>query len=81
MPRRRAKPLTATDGAAPHQRVCEAPGCKLAGEFRAPRARDRLTEYRWFCLEHVRDYKTRSTLLTMRGWASGRPPGSMAASN
>ena len=56
MPRRRAKPLTATDGAAPHQRVCEAPGCRLAGEFRAPRARDRLNEYRWFCLEHVREY-------------------------
>jgi hypothetical protein len=39
-----------------HQRVCEAPGCKLAGDYRAPRARDRLNEYRWFCLEHVRDY-------------------------
>ena len=46
----------ATDGAALHQRVCEAPGCKLAGDFRAPRARDRLNEYRWFCLEHVREY-------------------------
>jgi DnaJ domain len=56
MSRRRAKPLTATDGAAPHQRICEAPGCKLAGDYRAPRARDRLNEYRWFCLEHVRDY-------------------------
>jgi|SRR5690348_3139240 DnaJ-domain-containing protein 1 len=59
MPRRRAKPLTATDGAASFERVCEAPGCRLAGEYRAPRARDRLTEYRWFCLEHVRDYNKR----------------------
>src|ERR1044071_6752201 len=56
MPPRRAKPLTATDGAALDQRVCEAPGCRLAGDYRAPRARDRLNEYRWFCLEHVRDY-------------------------
>lgn len=56
MPRRRAKPLTATDGAQPHLRVCEAPGCRLQGEFRAPRARDKLDEYRWFCLEHVREY-------------------------
>ena len=48
--------MTATDGAALHQRVCEAAGCRLQGEYRAPRARDRLTEYRWFCLEHVRDY-------------------------
>jgi len=56
MSRRRAKPLTATDGPLPHQRVCEAPGCQLQGEYRAPRARDRLDEYRWFCLQHVRDY-------------------------
>ncbi len=37
-------------------KVCEAPGCRLHGEFRAPLARDRLSEYRWFCLEHVREY-------------------------
>jgi hypothetical protein len=56
MARRRANPLAALDGAKPHQRVCEAPGCRLQGEYRAPRARDKLDEYRWFCLEHVRDY-------------------------
>src|ERR1700761_2559514 len=56
MPRRRAKPLMATDGAAPHQRCCEAPGCRRGGDYRAPRARDRLDEDRWFCLEHVREY-------------------------
>lgn len=56
MARRRANPLAALDGAKPYQRVCEAPGCKLQGEYRAPRARDRLDEYRWFCLDHVRDY-------------------------
>ncbi|WP_296392241.1 J domain-containing protein [Reyranella sp.] len=48
--------MTATEGPLPHQRVCEAPGCRLHGEYRAPRARDRLDEYRWFCLEHVREY-------------------------
>ncbi len=48
--------MAAENGAATHQRVCEAPGCLLGGEFRAPRARDRLNEYRWFCLEHVREY-------------------------
>jgi curved DNA-binding protein CbpA len=56
MSRRRAKPLAATDGAHVFQRVCEAPGCRLHGEYRAPFARDRLDHYRWFCLEHVRDY-------------------------
>jgi hypothetical protein len=56
MSRRRAKPLAATDGAHAFQRVCEAPGCRLQGEYRAPFARDRLDQHRWFCLEHVRDY-------------------------
>lgn len=55
MPRRRANPLTETR-ADPHRRVCEAPGCGLHGDFRAPRARDQLEQYRWFCLEHVREY-------------------------
>jgi hypothetical protein len=46
----------AAEDAQPQQRVCEQPGCRLCGEYRAPRARDRLTDYRWFCLEHVREY-------------------------
>ena len=37
-------------------RPCEQPGCANAGEFRAPRDRAHLNEYRWFCLEHVRQY-------------------------
>jgi hypothetical protein len=55
MSRRRAKSLT-TEGARTFDRVCEAPGCRLCGEYRAPLARDRLDQHRWFCLEHVRDY-------------------------
>jgi DnaJ domain len=55
MARRRAKPLT-TEGVPRFERVCEAPGCRLHGDFRAPFARDRLDQYRWFCLEHVREY-------------------------
>ena len=43
-----------TPHAAP--RLCEHPGCVEAGEFRAPKGRDRLNEYFWFCLEHVRAY-------------------------
>jgi hypothetical protein len=37
-------------------RPCEAPGCALTGEFRAPKSRRALHEYRWFCLDHVREY-------------------------
>jgi hypothetical protein len=49
-------PLHVDEDAKPQPRICEAPGCMSCGEYRAPRARDRLTDYRWFCLEHVREY-------------------------
>jgi hypothetical protein len=38
------------------ERCCQAPGCAEEGVHRAPVARDRLTEYYWFCTEHVRRY-------------------------
>lgn len=41
-------------------RLCYAPGCQEAGEFRAPGERvpgfDGPGDYRWFCLEHVRAF-------------------------
>lgn len=37
-------------------RACDHPGCLERGEYRAPKSRDRLTDYYWFCLEHVRAY-------------------------
>lgn len=37
-------------------RVCDHPGCEEEGCYRAPRSRDRLREYYWFCLDHVRSY-------------------------
>jgi hypothetical protein len=39
-----------------HERHCQHPGCLELGAYRAPVARDRLNEYYWFCLEHVRAY-------------------------
>jgi hypothetical protein len=39
-------------------RLCDHPGCDRAGEFRAPKSRDCLREYYWFCLDHVRDYNS-----------------------
>jgi DnaJ-domain-containing protein 1 len=38
---------------------CEHPGCVADGPFRAPKARNALNEFRWFCLEHVREYNAR----------------------
>ncbi len=41
-------------------RQCEAPGCVDAGEFRAPgrspNGFDGPGQWRWFCLEHVREF-------------------------
>jgi hypothetical protein len=37
-------------------RGCEVAGCPEAGLFPAPRSRDRLRSYYWFCLDHVRAY-------------------------
>jgi curved DNA-binding protein CbpA len=44
------------EDARPRARLCDHPGCAGAGEFRAPLARDRLDQYYWFCLDHVREY-------------------------
>ena len=38
------------------ERSCGWPGCDGAGLHRAPKARDRLEEFHWFCLDHVREY-------------------------
>ena len=41
---------------APPGRGCDSPGCDADGVHRAPRSRDSLREYYWFCLEHIRGY-------------------------
>jgi hypothetical protein len=35
---------------------CEHPSCQAAGEYRAPKGRDREGQYWRFCLQHVREY-------------------------
>jgi DnaJ-domain-containing protein 1 len=32
------------------------PGCPHEGEYRAPKSRETLRDYFWFCLDHVRSY-------------------------
>jgi DnaJ domain len=39
-------------------RHCQHSDCPEPGLYRAPKARDRLREYYWFCLEHVRAYNS-----------------------
>lgn len=40
----------------PNRRLCDHPGCGAEGEYRAPKSRDALTDYYYFCLDHVRAY-------------------------
>jgi hypothetical protein len=37
-------------------RACDSPGCAGEGLYRAPKTPDRLRDYHWFCLDHVREY-------------------------
>ena len=50
-----ATEFDSAEGAAQVQH-CDHAGCREVGLYRAPKARDRLNEYFWFCLDHVRDY-------------------------
>ncbi len=54
-PRPRARAYD-PDPAAPTGRCCDVPGCAHDGEYRAPKSRDSLRDYFWFCLDHVRAY-------------------------
>jgi hypothetical protein len=36
--------------------VCDHPDCRETGKYRAPRSRQELHRFYWFCLEHVREY-------------------------
>ncbi|MGC5747801.1 DnaJ domain-containing protein [Gluconobacter sp. NFX36] len=46
------------DPEAPDQ-ICDHPGCTERAGYRAPRGRDALRSYFWFCLDHVREYNSR----------------------
>ena len=43
----------------PGEDQCEWPDCPAHGEHRAPRSRDEINDYRWFCTEHAREYNKR----------------------
>jgi hypothetical protein len=40
----------------PARRGCDYPGCKAEAQHRAPKSRDHLDEFFWFCKDHIRDY-------------------------
>jgi hypothetical protein len=55
---RRSWRIPYDDAPKPQTRRCDHPGCTGEGEYRAPKARDRLNDYYWFCLDHVRAYNS-----------------------
>ena len=56
MARARNSKIVFADAPKGKHRGCEWPGCAEDGDFPAPRSRQALREYRWFCLAHVRQY-------------------------
>jgi len=40
-------------------RFCDQPGCTQEGLYPAPKSRQQLREYYWFCLDHVREYNSK----------------------
>lgn len=54
--RRRARTRGMSGAVEGSTRTCEWPGCENGGAYRAPSSPDSLNEFRWFCLDHVREY-------------------------
>ena len=54
--RRRARQRGMSGAVDGSTRMCEMPGCKEKAAYRAPSSPENLSEYRWFCLNHVREY-------------------------
>ena len=48
------------DGGMP-PRCCAWPGCDQPGLYRAPAGRERLREFQWLCLDHVREFNAAGT--------------------
>ena len=57
--RRRQRPRRMTGAIGAGERRCEWPGCEAAAHYRAPRSPRELNRFRWFCLDHVREYNAR----------------------
>ncbi len=39
--------------------ACSAEGCAAPATYKAPKAKNALHEYTWFCLDHIREYNQR----------------------
>jgi len=54
--RRRARDRRMSGAVGNNAQGCEWPGCECEAAYRAPISPERLQDFRWFCLDHVREY-------------------------
>lgn len=54
--KRRARARGMSGAVESSARACAKANCGSPGKFRAPKSRDNLDEFQWFCLDHVREY-------------------------
>ena len=38
------------------KKICNYPDCELEGDYRAPLGYENLSNYQWFCLEHIKEF-------------------------
>lgn len=50
--------LTLDRNVGEQQPTCDVPACDGTADYRAPKSRDNLRDYYWFCLAHVREYNS-----------------------
>jgi DnaJ domain len=58
------KPDGETLERAPRDRACDHVGCRRSGAHRAPKSREMVNDYWWFCAEHASDYNKRWNYFT-----------------
>lgn len=51
--------IPGAEGRAAGARRCDRDGCEAEGAFRAPKSPNALSDFHWFCLDHVREYNAR----------------------
>ena len=56
--RRRARSRGMSGAFETSSKTCDWPDCQHKGEYRAPYSPSQLNEFRWFCLDHVREYNS-----------------------
>ena len=64
MPRKKQKANSNPPSSSDTAHSCHVPGCLAPGEYKAPRSRHSLTEYDWYCLEHVRAHNEKWDFFT-----------------